>query len=115
VLTIYGIKNCDTMKKAVAELDTLGVAYHFHDYKKAGIDAAALTAWVAALGLDTVLNRRGTSWRKLEPEQQARADTVDGAIALMQENTSLIKRPVLQGDELLLCGFHSGDYSARLA
>ncbi len=114
MLKIYGIKNCDTMKKAMAELDQLGEAYEFHDYKKEGIDATTLGVWVAALGLDAVLNRRGTSWRKLSPEQQAQAGTEAGAIALMQENTSLIKRPILQGEGLLQCGFKSGDYVEQL-
>lgn len=114
MLTIFGIKNCDTMKKAFAELDGLGVAYTFHDYKKSGIDADSLRRWIAALGLDTVLNRRGTTWRQLSPEQQAEAGTEGGAIALMVANTSLIKRPVLEGDGLLLCGFKAEEYQERL-
>ena len=68
--TIYGIKNCDTMKKAFAWLDEHGVAYTFHDYKKSGIDSARLHAWSKAIGWKTLINTRGTTWRKLTPEQQ---------------------------------------------
>lgn len=93
--TIYGIKNCDTMKKAFAWFDCAGLAYTFHDYKKAGIDAATLTRWCARLGWETLVNTRGTTWRKLAPEQQVIADT-SAAIALMQAQPSLIRRPVIE-------------------
>jgi arsenate reductase len=114
MLTIYGIKNCDTMKKAFTELEAMGTEYVFHDYKKTGIDARTLQAWVKAKGLETVLNKRGTSWRKLSPAEQAEAGTEAGAIALMQANTSLIKRPVLQGEGILLVGFSAEEYRKAL-
>ena len=102
--TIYGIKNCDTMKKAFAWLDDHGVRYDFHDYKKAGIDAARLKAWSKQVGWDTLLNTRGTTWRKLSPAQQANLDKAK-ALKLMSENPSLIKRPVLENGKDLLVGF----------
>ena len=92
---IYGIKSCDTMKKTFAWFDGAGVAYHFHDYKKSGIDAATLARWCERLGWEALVNRRGTTWRKLAPEQQAIADTA-AAIALMQAQPSLIRRPLVE-------------------
>ena len=93
--TIHGIKNCDTMKKTFAWFDGAGVAYQFHDYKKAGIDAATLARWCERLGWEALVNKRGTTWRKLAPEQQAIADTA-AAVALMQAQPSLIRRPVVE-------------------
>ena len=100
---IHGIKNCDTMKKTFAWFDGAGVAYDFHDYKKSGIDPATLTRWCAQLGWEALVNRRGTTWRKLTPEQQAIPDTA-AAIALMQAQPSLIRRPVVEfaGGELVV-------------
>lgn len=102
--TIFGIKNCDTMKKAFAWLDANGIAYDFHDYKKSGVDAATLEGWEKTLGWDALLNRRGTTWRKLDPATQAAIDRAS-ALRLMQEQPSLIKRPVLARGTTLLCGF----------
>lgn len=111
-ITIYGIKSCSTMKKAFNKLDELGVSYEFHDYKKQGINKEAVQRWVNELGIDKVLNKRGTTWRKLEESQkQAADDSVDAAIALLIENTSMIKRPIVEGQltdknqAILLCGF----------
>ena len=100
---VHGIKNCDTMKKTFAWFDGAGVAYHFHDYKKSGIDAATLTRWCEQLGWEALVNKRGTTWRKLTPEQQAIPDTA-AAIALMQAQPSLIRRPVVEfaGGELVV-------------
>lgn len=104
MLTIYGIKNCDTMKKAFAWLDAAGIAYEFHDYKKSGIDAGTLQRWEKNLGWEVLLNRRGTTWRKLPETIQAGINQAN-ALRLMQEQTSVIKRPVLESKRLLLCGF----------
>ncbi|MGV2981014.1 ArsC family reductase [Camelimonas sp. ID_303_24] len=102
--TIYGIRNCDTMKKARAWLDSRGVAYAFHDYKTAGIDAATLEGWAAQAGWDKLLNRAGTTFRKL-PESD-RADIDAGkAVALMLAQPSMIRRPVLVQDGRILIGF----------
>ena len=105
MLTLYGIKNCDTMKKAFAWLDENGIAYEFHDYKKSGIAAALLKKWEKSLGWEALLNRRGATWRKLDAATQAAIDR-DLALRLMQEQPSLIKRPVAAADGgCLLCGF----------
>ncbi|MGH8693244.1 MAG: ArsC family reductase [Burkholderiales bacterium] len=102
--TIFGIKNCATMKKAFAWLDNHGVRYDFHDYKAAGIDLARLNDWSQRVGWETLLNTRGTTWRKLTPAQQANLDE-NRALRLLVENPSLIKRPVLENGKDLLVGF----------
>ncbi|HLW04455.1 MAG TPA: arsenate reductase [Azoarcus sp.] len=109
---IYGIKNCTTMKKAFGWLDEAGVAYDFHDYKKADIETETLARWCAAVGHDALINRRGTTWRKLTPEQQAIHSDAE-AIALMQAHTSMIRRPVIEADGELLIGFDADAYSAK--
>jgi arsenate reductase len=104
-ITIYGIKNCDTMKKAFAWLDRHGVAYAFHDYKKEGIDRARLEAWAKEAGWEMLLNRAGTTFRAL-PEKDKQALDAKRAIALMLAQPSMIKRPVLDlGRGRLLVGF----------
>jgi arsenate reductase (glutaredoxin) len=103
-VTIYGIKNCDTIKKARTWLDTKGVAYRFHDYKAEGIDAASLTRFVDALGWETVLNRAGTTFRAL-PDADKQALDAGKAIALMLAQPSMIKRPMLDRDGALTAGF----------
>ncbi len=108
--TIYGIKNCDTMRKAFAWLDDHGVRYDFHDYKKAGIDVAKLKAWSRQVGWETLLNTRGTTWRRLSPSQQANLDEAK-ALRLMSENPSLIRRPVLETGSAFMVGFIPGRYS----
>lgn len=118
-ITIYGIKSCSTMKKAFTKLDELGVSYDFHDYKKQGIDKESVQRWVNELGIDKVLNKRGTTWRKLSDEQKQAADSdVDNAIDLLIENTSMIKRPIVEGQLadknngqlILLCGFDAAEF-----
>ncbi len=113
MLTIYGIKNCDTMKKAFSWLEKAGVDHVFHDYKKEGISNAALIRWEKALGWETLINRRGTTWRKLEPAIQAGIDR-ESALRLMQEQPSLIKRPILEGGKVLLCGFEPETWQQAL-
>lgn len=116
-ITIYGIKSCSTMKKAFTKLDELGVSYNFHDYKKQGIDKETIQCWVDSLGIDKVLNKRGTTWRKLEDAQKQAADSdVDKFIGLLIENTSMIKRPIVEGEltdknkPILLCGFSEAEF-----
>ncbi|MET0220331.1 MAG: ArsC family reductase [Tardiphaga sp.] len=104
MITIYGIKNCDTMKKARAWLDGHGVAYSFHDYKTAGIDQATLQRWAKQAGWEVLLNRAGTTFRKLDDSSKQDLDEAK-AIALMCEQPSMIKRPVLDIDGKLLVGF----------
>jgi len=110
VNTIYGIKNCDTMKKAFAWLDSHGVRYDFHDYKASGIDLARLKAWSNLVGWETLLNTRGSTWRKLSPAQQVHLDEFK-ALTLMSRNPSLIKRPVLENGDALLVGFVPEHYA----
>ena len=104
MITIFGIKNCDTMKKAFAWLDGHGVRYEFHDYRASGIDLPRLRAWSTQVGWEVLLNTRGTTWRKLSPTQQANLDE-SKALKLMSEHPSLIKRPVLESAGALLVGF----------
>lgn len=108
-ITIYGIKNCDTMKKARHWLETRGVDYEFHDYKTAGLDRVRLERWCRELGWDTLLNRAGTTFRKL-PDADKRVLDARKAISLMLAQPSLIKRPVLDVGGRLLVGFRPESY-----
>lgn len=110
-VTIYGIKNCDTMKKARTWLDTRGIAYSFHDYKLSGIDPAQLEAWCNAAGWETVLNRAGTTFKKLDETQKSDLD-YDKALGLMLEQPSMIKRPVLEAEGSVTVGFKPETYAA---
>ncbi|MBL8704563.1 MAG: ArsC family reductase [Rhodospirillales bacterium] len=112
-ITIYGIKNCDTMKKARAWLDGKGIAYSFHDYKTAGIDRKRLEAWARDVGWEVLLNRAGTTFRKL-PEAEREGVTEKKAIALMEAQPSMIKRPVLDVGDKLLVGFKPDSYQKAL-
>lgn len=109
--TLYGIPNCDTVKKARTWLDAAGVAYAFHDYKKAGIDAATLGRWADAVGWEVLLNRAGTTFRALPDADKAGIDR-DKAIALMLADPSMIKRPVVEGEGVMLVGFKPELYDA---
>jgi arsenate reductase len=113
-ITIYGIKNCDTMKKARAFLDKKGVAYDFHDYKTKGIERAKLEGWAKKAGWETLLNRAGTTFRKL-PDKDKDGVTEKKAIALMLAQPSMIKRPVLElsGGKLLV-GFSPETYAKAI-
>jgi arsenate reductase len=110
-VTIYGIKNCDTMKKARAWLDKAGIDYAFHDYKVSGIDKAHLERWSKDAGWETLLNRAGTTFRKL-PDTDKEGLTAAKAIKLMIGQPSMIKRPVLEAGKTLLVGFKPDDYKA---
>ncbi|MBR9971855.1 arsenate reductase [Magnetospirillum sulfuroxidans] len=109
--TLYGIKACDTMKKAFVWLDSHGIAHDFHDFKKAGIERAALERWCDAAGWEKVINRAGTTFRKLPDEAKQNLDR-DKAIALMREQPSMIKRPVLEYAEGIEIGFKPERYAA---
>jgi arsenate reductase len=111
--TLYGIRNCDTMKKAWTWLDQHGVAYEFHDYKKQGVDRPRLEGWVRQVGWERLLNRAGTTFRKLPEVERADLDAAK-AVDLMLAQPSMIKRPVLEAGDELLVGFRPEDY-ARLA
>jgi arsenate reductase (glutaredoxin) len=110
-LKLYGIPNCDTMKKARGWLESHEVAYEFHDYKKSGIDRDTLAGWAKAVGWEVLLNRAGTTFRKLPAEAKEKLDERK-ALKLMLEQPSMIKRPVLEGGRTLLVGFSPEKYSA---
>jgi arsenate reductase len=114
-ITIYGIKNCDTMKKARVWLDKRGAAYGFHDYKTAGIDREQLERWAKNVGWETLLNRAGTTFKKL-PDKDKEGVTEKKAIALMLGQPSMIKRPVLDlGGGKIVVGFKPEIYEAAVA
>jgi arsenate reductase (glutaredoxin) len=108
-MKIYGIKNCDTVKKARKWLDEQGIEHSFHDFKKDGLDDALLQRLEQAVGWETLLNRRGTTWRKLPDEVR---DSIDGSSAhsLMLENPSIIKRPVVEHEGAISVGFKADDW-----
>jgi arsenate reductase len=113
-ITIYGIKNCDTMKKARAWLDKRGIDYAFHDYKTAGIAREKLERWAKKAGWEALINRAGLTFKKL-PEQDKQGLTERKAVALMLKQPSMIKRPVLElGGGKLLVGFKPEDYAAAV-
>lgn len=107
--TLHGIRNCDTMKKAWTWLDQHGVAYDFHDYKKQGIERERLEGWVRELGWEVLLNRSGTTFRKLPDADRANLDAAK-AVELMLAQPSMIKRPVLDADGKLRVGFKPAEY-----
>ncbi|WP_374529395.1 arsenate reductase [Novosphingobium sp.] len=112
-VTVYGIPNCDTVKKARTWLDGQGIAYTFHDYKKQGADAAQIARWCAAAGWEKVLNRAGTTFRKL-PEADKQDLDATKATALMAANPSCIKRPIVEHPGGLLVGFKPDEWAAAL-
>jgi arsenate reductase len=107
--TLYGIPNCDTVKKAQRWLDAHGVAYRFHDLRRDGLDDALLADWIGQVGWETLLNRRGTTWRRLPEAVRAGMDG-DSATRLMREQPAIIKRPVLARGRRIHVGFDADDY-----
>ena len=112
-IQIYGIPNCDTVKKARKWLDANGIAYAFHDYKKEGVDAGKLESWSDAVGWEVLLNKRGTTFRKLGDEDKADIDRAK-AVRLMVEHPSMIKRPVAEHSGGVLVGFREDEWQAAL-
>jgi len=112
-MKLYGIKNCDTVKKARKWLDQNGVDYQFHDFKKDGLDDPLLSSWEKALGWEALINRRGTTWRKL-PEEVRDTISAQTAHAIMLENPSIIKRPVVESANEVRVGFNADEWSAWL-
>lgn len=106
---IYGIKNCDTMKKAFKWLDENGISYDFHDYKKEGADESVLRTAIKSHGWESVINRRGTTWRKL-PDDVKESMNEEGAIAVALENPSIVKRPLLVTQDNVYLGFKEEEY-----
>lgn len=112
---LYGIPNCDTVKKSRNWLDAQGLEYTFHDYKKEGADPEKLEAWIAAKGIETVLNKRGTTYRKLTDAEKADAADSHKAVALLVQHPSMIKRPVVEHGSTILVGFKEDEWSANLS
>lgn len=113
-VTVYGIANCDTIKKAKKWLDKEGIEYRFHDYRKQGLDTNLLNHWVDNLGWEALLNKRGTTWRKLPDDLKDNIDQAS-AIGIMLENPAIIKRPLLiKGDKMML-GFSDSQYQTFFA
>ncbi|MFP3979091.1 MULTISPECIES: ArsC family reductase [Marinobacter] len=112
-MKLYGIRNCDTVKKARKWLDDQGISYEFHDFKKEGLDRDRLSQWEEAVGWETLLNRRGTTWRKLSEEVR---DTIGALSAhdIMLENTSIIKRPVVEHNGAVYVGFNADDWATTI-
>lgn len=111
--TLYGIPNCDTVKKARTWLAEHGHDFEFHDFKKQGLDRATAAGWLEQLDWETLVNRKGTTWRKLTDERRAQVVDKAGALELMLENPSVIKRPVLAGTGPLSVGFSPEQYAAK--
>ena len=112
-LTLYGIANCDTVKKARRWLADQGLAYRFHDFRKDGLNESLLRSWAAELGWEALLNRRGTTWRQIPPEATAGLDE-DRALRLMLEHPAVIRRPVLDTGRVRLIGFDESTYRKKL-
>ena len=110
---IYGIRNCDTMKKAFAWLDAKKIAYDFHDYKKAGVPPGKLKEWAEHAGWEKLANTRGPTWRKI-PEAQRGNLTQARTLALLEQNTSAIRRPIVEAGSKLLIGFDPAEYATTL-
>ncbi len=113
MIIIYGIANCDTMKKARKWLDKNNLEYEFHDYKKRGVPEKNLKQWVDKVGWEVVLNKRGTTWRKLDDVIKNSIDE-SSAIQVMMDNASAIKRPVLENEGMLFIGFKEDQYQSLL-
>lgn len=110
MLKVYGIPNCDTVKKATVWLKNKRVAYEFHDYKKLGISEAKLEEWLTQVPYDKLINRVGTTFKKLTDEEKAKITDNASAISLMLEKTSVIKRPIVESDKILAMGFKAEEY-----
>lgn len=113
MITLYGIKNCDSIKKARSWLDEHEVVYHFHDFRVDGLSSEQLDLFINQAGWESLLNKRSNSWRQLDDQQKASLNA-EKAACLMLENPTLIKRPVLQTDEQILTGFNAEKYQTLL-
>lgn len=114
-MDIYGIKNCNTVKKALTWLDEHDIAYTFHDFKKEGVTVEKLSNWEKERGWEQLVNKRGTTWRTLTPAEQSAIVDSKSAITLMQEKTSIIKRPIIESGNGLILGFDESEYTEKLA
>src|SRR5690606_10693831 len=114
MIEVYGIKNCSTVKKALNWLDENDIEYVFHDFKKAGVSAEKVKVWQQEIGWEPLINKRGTTWRKLDKESQESIVDENSALQVMQEHTSVIKRPIVEGKGIYLLGFDAQEYTTKL-
>ncbi|MGY4539126.1 Spx/MgsR family transcriptional regulator [Mucilaginibacter sp. UYNi724] len=113
-MKVYGIKNCNTVKKALDWFKANNVAYEFHDFKKLGVSADKLTEWDSKAGYEKFMNKQGLTYKQLDPEVKAGVKTKDDALKLLQEKTSMIKRPVIENGDFLSFGFDEQVYNSNL-
>jgi arsenate reductase len=114
-LTVYGIKNCNTVKSALTWLKDTKINFEFHDFKSKGITAGKLKEWCSQVGWEELVNKRGTTWRQLPPHVQSSVKTQSAAVALMAEKTSVIKRPVIEsGNQIITLGFDVAAFQSKL-
>jgi len=111
---LYGIPNCDTTKKAMAWLNKKKISFSFHDYKQSGISKQKLEEWCSKAGLETIFNKRSTTWKELPASEQAKATNQAAAIKIMMEHNSIIKRPVIESGKDILVGFNEEQYNKHL-
>ncbi|WP_257670069.1 ArsC family reductase [Parapedobacter tibetensis] len=111
---VYGIKNCNTVKKALTWLEENNVPYTFHDFKKEGVTVEKLRAWEDETGWEPLVNKRGTTWRQLSPTEQNAVRDAESANKLMQVKTSVIKRPVIESSNGIILGFDEAEYETKL-
>ncbi|MGN6646749.1 MAG: Spx/MgsR family RNA polymerase-binding regulatory protein [Cytophaga sp.] len=109
-ITIFGIKNCDTMQKAFRWLDEHNIAYEFHDYKKAGIEESEVKKWLSDLSMEDIINKKGTTWKKCTDVEKESVSNQKNAIELIIKNPSLVKRPLVQRGDTHLIGFKESDW-----
>jgi arsenate reductase len=113
-MTLYGIKNCNTVKSAIDWLKKKNIEFDFHDYKSKGISESKLKEWSSQVGWESLVNKRGTTWRQLDPSIQAKVTNEKEAIALMMDKTSVIKRPLIEnGTKVVAVGFDEADYATK--
>ncbi|PRD44153.1 ArsC family reductase [Sphingobacterium haloxyli] len=113
-LQVYGIKNCNTVKKALTWLDENKIAYTFHDYKKEPATLQQLEAWENEISWEALVNKKGTTWRKLSPEEQTTVVDADSANQVLLKNNSMIKRPLIESSKGIILGFDEEEYQAKL-
>lgn len=110
-MKIYGIKNCETVKKALNSLDEKGLSYEFHDYKKLGVEASKIKEWLKLTDLSSIVNKKGTTYKKLSEEAKAALENEKTALPIMMEHTSVIKRPILEYKKGIIVGFDADQYA----
>lgn len=111
-MKIYGIKNCDTVKKALNYLDNKGISYEFHDYKKLGVEASKIKEWAKLVPFEKLINKKGPTYRKLSEDEKLQLEKISTAIPIILANTSVIKRPILEFKNTIILGYDEETYSS---